>query len=199
MTTPLKDYYYLIKPGIIYGNAINTAAGFFLAAKGNIDFLLLLKTLGGSSLIIASACVFNNYIDRDIDSKMTRTKNRTLVRGAVPDPIALLYGSLLGVIGFGVLIIYTNVLTVLVGATGMFFYVVMYSIWKRRSPYGTLVGSISGAVPPVAGYSAVTNSLDVGALILFLVLVFWQMPHFYAIAIRRREEYKEAGIPVLPV
>lgn len=195
----LKAYYSLAKPGIIRGNAVTAVAGFLLASKGNINFRLLLVTLGGLSLIIASACVFNNYIDRDIDSKMARTKKRALVSGAISGRNALIYASLLGLAGVAFLALYTNLLTLVIALLGFFFYVVVYGFFKRRSVYGTIVGSISGATPPVVGYCAVTNRLDSGALILFLILVFWQMPHFYAIAMYRVKDYKAAGIPVLPI
>ncbi len=158
-----------------------------------------MQTLLGSSLIVASACVFNNYIDRNIDDKMVRTKSRALVKKVIPTSSALVYATILGLIGFFVLAQFTNTLTVLMGCLGLFFYVCVYSIWKRRSSYGTLVGSISGAIPPVAGYTAAVNKLDLGAALLFTILVFWQMPHFYAIAIRRRKEYVSAKVPVLPV
>lgn len=195
----LKDYYYLTKPGIIRGNLLAAAAGFLLAAQGNIDLWLLLAALAGTALVIGSACVFNNYIDRHIDTKMTRTKKRALVEGRISVESALLYGTVLGLAGFTVLALYTNWLTVLLGAVAFFFYVVIYGVSKRRTVHGTLVGSIPGALPPVAGYTAVTGSLDGAALALFLVLVFWQMPHFYSIAIYRMKEYKAAGLPVLPV
>ncbi len=194
-----KNYYLLTKPGIIRGNAITAVAGFLLASKGNIDIWLLLATIAGISLIMASGCVFNNYIDRNIDKKMTRTKSRALVIRSVPAINALIYASLIGIAGFILLSIYTNLTTVIIGVIGFVDYIVLYGLAKRRSVHGTLVGSISGATPPVAGYTAVTGSLDVGAILLFLILVFWQMPHFYAIAIRRIDDYKKANIPVLPI
>ncbi|KKU81409.1 MAG: Protoheme IX farnesyltransferase [Parcubacteria group bacterium GW2011_GWA1_47_8] len=196
----MKDYYQLTKPGIIYGNAIAVVAGFFLASKGDISWWLLLATLAGISLIMASGCVFNNYIDRDIDRLMERTKNRALARGAASLRGAVIYGTFLGLTGVLVLIAYTNFLTILVALAGLFVYVVAYSLWfKRHSVHGTLVGSISGAVPPVVGYVAVTGSLDLGVIILFLILALWQMPHSYAIALYRLDDYIAAGIPVLPV
>ncbi len=194
-----KTYFSLTKPGIIFGNLITATAGFFLASKGHVNLGLLLVTLSGTSLGIASACVFNNYIDRDIDRKMTRTKNRVLVKRLVPVPNALIFGVVLGLLGFLILVLYINLLTVAIGFIGAFFYVVMYSIWKRRSIYGTLVGSVSGATPIVVGYTAVTNQFDLGAIILFMILVLWQMPHFYAIAIFRLKDYTAASLPVLPV
>jgi protoheme IX farnesyltransferase len=195
----IKDYYLLTKPGIIYGNALPALGGFFLAAHGNIDLLLLVVMILGLSFVIASACVFNNYIDRNIDTKMARTKNRALVTKKISGQNALIYASILGVLGFLLLFLYTNLLTTFIASVGFFFYVVVYGIWKRRSDFGTIVGSISGAVPPVVGYCAVTNQLDLGAFLLFLILVLWQMPHFYAIALFRSNDYKNAEIPVLPI
>ena len=195
----LKNYYHLTKPGIIYGNAITVAGGFFLASKGYIDLRLFLAALAGISFIIASGCVFNNYIDRKIDAKMARTKNRALANGAISVQRAITFAIMLGMLGIFVLGTFTNLLALCAALAGAFFYIVVYSLWtKRRSVYGTLVGSISGAVPPVVGYVAVVNGLDLGALILFLILALWQMPHSYAIAIYRLPDYKDAGIPVLP-
>ncbi len=193
-----KSYYYLAKPGIVYGNAITAAAGFLFASAGHISLSLFVAMLAGISLVMGSACAFNNYIDRDIDKKMARTKKRALVRGSISNRNALIYASALSLAGFSLLAL-TNLLTLIIAATGFVVYVVWYGFEKRRSPYGTLVGSISGAVPPVVGYCAVTNTFDTGALILFLILTCWQMPHFYAIALHRLNDYKAAGIPVLPL
>lgn len=195
----IKVYYHLTKPGIIFGNIITAVGGFFLASKGDIDVELFLATLVGLSFVIASACVFNNYIDRGIDIKMARTKNRALVKHLISDRDAIIYAVGLGIIGVLVLFFLTNLLTVSIALLGFFFYVVVYGIGKRRSVYGTIIGSISGAVPPVVGYCAVSNSFDLGAIIIFIILVIWQMPHFYAIAMYRFDEYKAAHIPVLPI
>lgn len=194
-----KTYYSLIKPGIIRGNAVTAAAGFFLASKHHVNYWLFLETLGGISLVIAAACVFNNYIDRGIDKKMARTKKRALAQGLISSRNALVYATVLGVAGLMVLALYTNALTVVTGLVGFVFYIVLYGLSKRRSVHGTIIGSVAGATPPVAGYLAVTNHFDAAALILFLTLVFWQMPHFYAIALYRLSDYKAAGLPVLPV
>lgn len=189
----------MTKPGIIYGNAMTAAAGFLLASKGHINLWLLIETLLGISLVIASACVFNNYIDRNIDRIMARTKKRALVQGVIKAQNAIIFASFLGIVGIVVLSIYTNLLTVLIGVIAFLDYVVLYGISKRRSVHGTIIGSISGAAPIVAGYCAVADRIDSGAIILFLILVFWQMPHFYAIAMYRFNDYKAAKIPVLPV
>ncbi|NNM44057.1 MAG: protoheme IX farnesyltransferase [Chlamydiae bacterium] len=195
----IKTYLSLTKPGIIFGNAITAAAGFALASKGHFNFGLFLATLVGISLIIGSACVFNNYIDRIADEKMTRTKNRALATGLVSIRSAILFGISLGVLGTFTLSFYTNLLTVLVATAGFFVYVVLYSNLKYRSIYGTIIGSIAGAVPPVVGYCAVSNIFDTGAFILFLLISLWQMPHFFAIAMYRFDDYAAASIPVLPI
>ncbi len=194
----LRAYYALTKPGIIYGNLITTAAGFFLASRGAINLGLLIAIVAGTSLVIASACVFNNYIDRSIDVVMERTKRRALVAGTISAPRALVFGVILGLLGGFVLLRYTNWLTFAIGIIAFVDYVVLYGVAKRRSVHGTIVGSIAGAAPVVAGYTAVTGRLDAAAVILFLILVFWQMPHFYAIAIYRLKDYKAAQLPVLP-
>jgi len=203
MVTTIKKtaqaYYRLTKPGIIYGNAFTTVGAFLLASQGHIDIGLLLATVAGVSLIIGSGCVYNNYIDRGIDKKMARTKGRALVQGTISGRNALIFAVILTALGLGVLETFVNMLTVWLGILGLFFYVVLYGISKRKSVYGTIVGSVSGALPPVAGYCAVTGQLDSGALILFLILTFWQMPHFYAIAMYRHDDYAKAGLPVLPV
>jgi heme o synthase len=193
------NYYLLTKPGIILGNLITVSAGFLLASKGWIDFRLFFATLLGLALIMASACVFNNYIDRQIDKKMERTKKRALVIGLISGRNAIVFAIFLGVIGNLVLLFYTNFLTVVVAGIGFFVYVVLYSLWKCRTIYGTAIGSIAGAVPPVVGYCAVSNHFDMGALILFMMMVLWQMPHFFSIALFHFDDYVKADIPVLPV
>lgn len=201
MSDTVKTYYRLTKPGIVYGNALTVIAGAVFGTSVVRAFHLgvFAAVLIGTSLIIASACVVNNVIDRNIDRRMQRTKQRALVTGAVRPTTALWYGASLGIVGFALLILWTNWLTVILGVIAYVFYVVLYGITKRTTEHGTLVGSVSGALPPVAGYTAMTNRLDEAALIIFFMLVFWQMVHFYAIAIYRRKEYKAAGVPILTV
>jgi protoheme IX farnesyltransferase len=122
-----------------------------------------------------------------------------MVTQEIPKFYAVVYGSILSIIGFLLLLSNTNILTVIIAFIGFIFYVIIYGISKRKSVHGTVIGSISGAVPPVVGYCAVTNNLDLGAFLLFIILVIWQMPHFYAIAIFRHDDYSAASIPVLPV
>ncbi len=196
----IKQYLQVTKPGIIFGNLISVIGGFLLAAKGNIDFPLFLATLVGVSLVVASGCVFNNFIDRDIDRIMERTKNRALVKGLIPPKTTLVYATILGIVGFALLYIGANPLAMWLAVMGFVIYVGVYSLYmKRNSVYGTLIGSLSGAAPPVIGYCAVSGQFDTGALILLLIFSLWQMPHSYAIAIFRFKDYQAAGIPVLPV
>lgn len=193
------NYLLLTKPGIILGNLVTLTAGFLLASKGEMLYGLFLATLLGLALIIASACVFNNYIDRQVDQKMQRTKNRPLASGLVSAFHALLFATLLGITGGLILFLYTNLLTLIVASIGFFVYVVLYSLWKCHTIYGTAIGSIAGAIPPVVGYCAVSDRLDTGAFLLFAMLVFWQMPHFFAIALYHFDDYTAANIPVLPI
>lgn len=204
MSTQLKSrlqgYVQVTKPGIIMGNLISVAGGFLLAAKGNVDWTLMIMTMIGLSLVIASGCAINNCIDRDIDAKMQRTRNRVTVTGEISIRSVLIFGLCLGIIGFTMLAVFTNAIALLFGAIGYLVYVGIYSLYmKRNSVYGTLIGSFSGAVPPVVGYCAVTGELDIGACILLLMFSLWQMPHSYAIAIYRFNDYSAANIPVLPV
>ncbi len=192
-----RDFVTLAKPGIVAGNLLAAIGGYFVAT-GTIHLATLAGLIFGTGLVIAGSCVINNYLDRNIDSHMRRTAKRPSVTGVIPLSIGLWYAAVLLVVGFALLLLLTNLLTALVGLTGMVFYTVVYGYAKRKTHLGTLVGSLPGATPPVAGYVAVTGHLDVGALLLFLILIAWQMPHFYAIALFRLDEYKDAGLPVLP-
>ncbi len=194
-----RDYYELTKPGIIYGNAVTALGGFLLASHWHPDLARGAEMLIGLALIIASGCVFNNYIDRDIDAKMERTKNRALPRGRVSGRAALVFGAILGLVG-SIALLQTNPLATAIAVGGLFFYIFPYSLWtKRYSSHATTVGAIAGAVPPVVGYTAVTNSIDAAAILLFIILVAWQIPHALGIAFRRADEYAAASIPVFPL
>ncbi|MFW1666455.1 heme o synthase [Acinetobacter ursingii] len=196
----LKKYLFLTKPGILFGNFITTLGGFFLAAQGHVDFLLLFLTLLGTTLVVASGCVVNNVIDQDIDQKMQRTQNRALVKRTISPSVALVYASVLGIAGFSILWFGVNAYSFLFAVIGFVVYVGFYSLWSKRTTiHQTVIGSISGASPPVIGYVAVTNEFDVAALLIFLAYGLWQMPHSWAIAIYRFDDYKNAGIPILPV
>ncbi|WP_168405502.1 heme o synthase [Acinetobacter indicus] len=196
----LKKYLFLTKPGILFGNFVTTLGGYFVATQGSVDFLLLLLTLLGTTLVVASGCVVNNVIDQDIDQKMQRTQNRAMVKKTISVPVALVFALVLGVLGFSILWFGVNAYAFLFAVIGFVVYVGFYSLWtKRTTIHQTIIGSISGASPPVIGYTAVANQFDQAALIIFLGYALWQMPHSWAIAIYRFDDYKNAGIPILPV
>lgn len=196
----INEFYQLTKPGVLYGNVLTAAAGFFLAAAGSVDWWLFAAMLVGMTLVIASACVINNYLDRDIDSVMERTKKRPSVTGSVRPRVIVWFGVILGTLGFVALLAWTNWLVVVIGAIGWIVYVWLYgALSKRRSIHGTLVGSISGAMPIAGGYAAVSGRIDIGFALAFLIMFFWQFPEFYSIAIYRRKEYAAAGVPVMTV
>ena len=154
----------------------------------------------GSFFVIASSCVFNNYIDKDIDKIMQRTCNRPFALGNINYKIAFLYGFILGIAGFWLLIFFVNFLAFFLAFLGFFIYVFLYTlVLKRKSYLSTLVGSLSGAIPPLLGFVAVKKSLSIFSLLLFLVLFFWQLPHFYSFALLKIEDYRKACIPMLPV
>ena len=195
-----RPYLKITKPGIIGGNLVAAIGGVLLASQGNIDWLLLLAVCMGTSLIVASGCVFNNVIDKDIDRLMKRTCERELVKNVIPVSHALIWATVLGLSGFYILSQFTTTIALQFGVLGFAVYVGLYSLYyKRKSIYGTLIGGLSGACPPAIGYCAVTGDFDAGAAILFVTFCIWQLPHSYAIAIYRFDDYKAASIPVLPV
>jgi heme o synthase len=196
----IKNYFLVAKPWIVFANLISAAGGFFLAAQGHVSVALLLSSLIGISFMVASGCVFNNYIDRDIDRKMARTCHRVLARQAIALNGCLLYAVLLGIAGLATLWAGTNPLTLAIVLAGFAIYVGAYSLYlKRNSAYSTLIGSLAGAAPPLAAYCAVRNRLDLGALLLLAIFSLWQIPHSYAISIFRHADYAAAKIPVMPV
>jgi heme o synthase len=200
----MKDFLALIKIGIVNSNVITAFAGFFLAiqfAGGHfLDELdLLFYVVIGSSLIVAGSAAMNNLIDRDIDPVMSRTKSRPTVTGRFKAPTVFAMSVIFLLIG-EILLFSASTTAGLWGIAGIFSYVVLYSMWsKRKHVSNTIVGSISGAIPPLIGWAAVEPALGPGAWALFLIMFAWQPPHFYAIAMRRTEEYRAAGIPMLPV
>lgn len=187
---------------MLYGNVITGVAGFLLAAGyfRQFDVVLFVATIAGMTLVIASACVLNNVFDQDIDRLMERTKTRAVAHGDIHARNATVFSVLLGLFGFAILVLLTNWLVVGIGAVGFVTYVWLYgALSKRRSIHGTLVGSISGAMPILAGYCAVSGRIDAAAVMVFLMLFFWQFPEFYSIAIYRRYEYAAAHVPVMSV
>lgn len=204
VTTVWRDFLALIKIGIVNSNMITTFTGIWLALHfSNKGFLgnlhIVFFTLVGSALIMAGSCSLNNYIDRDIDHLMERTKARPTVTGKVNPTVVAMMGIVFITMGM-IFLLMTTLTAVAIGFIGVFSYVVVYSMWsKRKHVSNTIVGSVSGAVPPLIGWAAVDPNLDVMAWMLFLIMFAWQPPHFYALAMRRVEEYRAAGIPMLPV
>lgn len=187
----------IIKPGIVYGNLIPVFAGFFLASGPHITLQVIWIILG-TAITVSSGCVLNNYIDRDIDALMYRTKNRLLPNGDISPIVALILGLLLGIVGIAILYFMVNTISAILGLLGLFVYVVLYTmILKRNSVYAVHVGSISGAIPPVIGYCGSSNNIDINAILLFITFAVWQMPHSFAIAIFRAKDYASVKIPTL--
>lgn len=200
MQKTFRAFYELTKPRVTYGNVLTAVAGYFLAAAGSVNWTVFFAMTIGTTLVIASACAANNFLDQDIDRLMERTKKRPSVVGVLSSMQMISLSVLLLVSGLVVLWLWTNVLAVAFAIAGFIIYVWLYgALSKRRSIHGTLVGSISGAIPIVIGYVAARGAVDIGCIIAFLILFFWQFPEFFSIAIYRRKEYKTAGIPVLPV
>lgn len=190
----------LAKPGIVLGNAVSLAGGYFLGARGTFEPLQFAGVLTGLSLVVASAGAVNNVVDRDIDQLMERTRERTMARGDLDIPEALVGAILAGLAGLAILGWASNALAVLAAVTGFAVYVFPYTLWlKRSSVHGTVVGSVSGAMPPLVGYLAATGVFDPTAFLLALSFGFWQMPHSWAIGLFRGDDYRAAGIPLLPV
>ena len=199
MAKAFRLYYILAKPGIVYGNALHIVAGSLLAYQLGFTFAAFAGVLVGTSLVIASACVANNLIDRDIDKQMKRTSTRPSVTGEVDPKWAIVYLVGLFAAGMMLLVTLTNYFVALIGLVAYIMYVFVYGYAKRKTVHSTLVGSIPGALPAMAGYVAITSEITMAAWLIFLLVVLWQMPHFYAISIFRRKEYAKANLPVLGV
>nr|WP_106783994.1 heme o synthase [Lysinibacillus timonensis] len=200
----LEDFFALIKIGIVNSNLVTTFTGMWLAFQltgghflQHLD--LIAYTMLGAALIIGGSGAMNNYIDQDIDPIMKRTKTRPTVTGRFKPKVVLIIS--LSFLFVGEILLFTaSIAAGMWGLIGILAYVVLYTIWaKRKFVSNTVVGSISGAVPPVMGWAAVDPSLSLGTLALFLIMFAWQPPHFYALAMKRTNEYSAANIPMLPV
>ncbi|ALS76778.1 protoheme IX farnesyltransferase [Planococcus rifietoensis] len=203
-STFTKDFLALIKIGIVNSNLITVFTGLWLAFqfsdKNFLDHMdILVYTIVGSALIIAGSAAMNNYIDTDIDPLMASKRARPTVTGRFKPSAVLALAISFIVIG-ELFLFSASVSAGLFGIAGILAYVVLYSMWSKRRHVGnTIVGSISGAIPPLIGWAAVEPALGMGAWALFLIMFIWQPPHFYALAMKRTEEYRAANIPMLPV
>jgi protoheme IX farnesyltransferase len=195
-----KSYYQLTKPRIILLLLITTTAGMWLGAKGEVDPILLLVTLTGGALASGAANTINCLYDSDIDYIMERTRWRPIPSGRVKPRHALLFAAALTLISFTLLTLFANLLAALLAMSGIVFYVAVYTHWlKRHSVQNIVIGGAAGAIPPLVGWAAVTGDLSWAAWLLFIIIFLWTPPHFWALAIMIRDEYKEVGVPMLPV
>jgi protoheme IX farnesyltransferase len=196
----LKGYVALTKPRIIELLLVTTVPTMIVAAKGFPRTWLIIATLAGGTLAAGGANAFNMVIDRDIDALMQRTKQRPLVRGVMSARSAALFAFALEIVAFAVLAIWVNVLAAWLALSATAFYVIVYTmILKRRSKQNIVIGGAAGAVPVLVGWAAVTNSLGWTPVLLFLVIFLWTPPHFWALAVRYRDDYQAANVPMMPV
>lgn len=201
----VKDFLALIKIGIINSNMITAFAGMWLALfyNGMLSHFFaymdkILFGLAGTFFVIAGSATLNNYLDRDIDYLMGRTKHRPTVTGRFSTSFILTLGIAFLIIG--TLFLFQASLTAgFIGLFGAFAYIVLYTIWsKRRYTLNTVIGSFSGAVPPLIGWAVIDSELHIVAWVLFLIMFIWQPPHFLALAMRKADDYRKAGVPMLP-
>jgi protoheme IX farnesyltransferase len=196
----VRAYIALTKPRIIELLLVTTLPAMVLAARGLPSWSLVLATMVGGTLAAGSANALNCYIDRDIDAVMRRTGHRPLATHQVSPTGALVFGSLLGLVAVALMGLATNWLAAGLTAAAIGFYVVVYTmLLKRRTSQNIVWGGAAGCMPVLIGWSAVTGSLAWAPLVLFAVVFFWTPPHFWALAIRYRDDYARAGVPMLPV
>lgn len=198
--TRLAAYVALTKPRIIELLLITTVPAMVLAAGGWPDTWLVVATLVGGTLSAAGANTLNCVYDADIDELMRRTKGRPLARHEVSLKNALIFGVVLGAAGFVVLWVTSNLLAAALSTSALLFYVFVYTIYlKRRSTQNIVIGGAAGAAPALVGWAAVTGSLAITPWVLFLIVFYWTPPHFWALAVRYKDDYARAGVPMLPV
>ena len=188
-----RQYYMLTKPGIVYGNTLHFVAAGFIGVSAVSQLVSLAIATVGSAFVVAAACVVNNYFDRNIDREMARTKTRGFATGDVSVLEGLAYAGVLGGIG-SVLLWIVEPIVFALGILGFVLYAFVYTYSKRVTPHHTLIGAVPGAIPVLAGYAAVTGMIDTTAWLLFAVIFVWQLPHFYAISVFRRDEYARTNV-----
>jgi protoheme IX farnesyltransferase len=200
MRSRFGAYLALTKPRIIELLLITTVPAMVLAAGRWPGIWLVLTTLIGGSLSAGGANTLNSYLDRDIDEVMKRTRGRPLAQHEVPPRNALMFGIILGIAGFAWLTVTTNVLAASISTAALLFYVFVYTIaLKRTSVQNIVIGGAAGAAPVLVGWAAVTGGVGIAAWVLFLIVFYWTPPHFWALALRYKDDYEQAGIPMLPV
>lgn len=193
------DFYELTKPRMNMLVVITTMVGFYMASlHGAMNWILLFHTLIGTAMLAASASVFNQLLERDYDARMPRTRNRPLPTGRVEPIEAFTFAMILGISGTLHLAFAVNPLTAILGLMTLLSYVLIYTPMKRTTSLNTVVGAIPGAIPPMMGFTAVTETISPGALAVFGILFFWQMPHFLAIATMYKNDYAAGGFKMLP-
>ncbi|MCS5671219.1 MAG: heme o synthase [Acidimicrobiales bacterium] len=195
----VAGYVALTKPRIIELLLVTTVPTMFVAERSVPSVWLMVATVVGGSLAAGGANAVNMVVDRDIDGLMERTMHRPLVRGVMSPRAALTFAVVIEVVAFAWLFTTVNPLSALLAVSATFFYVFVYTLWlKRTTTQNIVIGGAAGAVPVLVGWSAVTNSLGWAPVVLFLVIFFWTPPHFWALAIRYREDYSAASVPMLP-
>jgi protoheme IX farnesyltransferase len=195
-----RDYYTLTKPRVVQLLVFTAVVGMFLATPGFVPWDALIFGSLGIGLAAASGAVVNHVLDQRIDEKMTRTRDRPLPMGRVDERDAFIFAVILGVIGLGVLALLVNPLTAVLTFASLIGYAVIYTVFlKRSTPQNIVIGGAAGAAPPLLGWAAVTNEVSGYSLLLFLIIFTWTPPHFWALAIARKDDYEKAGVPMLPV
>ncbi len=196
----VRDLIALTKPAIMSLLLLTALGGMFLAQRGVPPFGLLAATLIGGAAASGGAASLNHYFDRDIDERMRRTRKRPLPAHRISNGVAIWWGVALNVIAFVVLALFTNVLAAVLAIGGTVFYILVYTIWlKRTTVQNIVIGGAAGAIPPLVGWAAITGSLDLAAWLLFAIIFFWTPAHFWALALLIRDDYERAGVPMLPV
>ncbi|MGB5323958.1 MAG: heme o synthase, partial [Pseudomonadales bacterium] len=195
-----RDYLELCKPNVVALMILTTLVGMFLATDGMVPLVVLLAGNAGIALCACSAAVINHVVDKRIDLLMQRTRNRPVAKGRVGDAQALLFSASLGAVGMGLLFAFVNALTAWLTFAALIGYAVIYTcLLKRATPQNIVIGGLAGAAPPLLGWTAVTGEVHGHALLLVLIIFAWTPPHFWALAVARREDYAKADIPMLPV
>ena len=196
----LADYVALTKPAIISLLLVTALGSMFLAAQGMPPWHRLLAVLIGGSLAAGGANALNHYYDRDIDQIMRRTRRRPVAARRVTPRQALVFGLVLNALAFGLLAAVANLLSAVLAVGATLFYVLIYTMWlKRSSVQNIVIGGAAGAFPPLVGWAAITGGLDLPAYYLFAIVFFWTPPHFWALALLIQDDYAQAEIPMMPV